>query len=170
MLHNPYIPLIENVPNLLSNPQIIQSWKGRWHEYFGNDHPRILEIGTGLGNYFSQEVMHHPEQNFIGIEIKFKRLYMTAKKSNERANVPNFVVLKAYGQEIEKIFAPKELQEVIIFFPDPWGKKRVQKKHKLIQTPFLDTLYRVLASDGKVLFKTDHRAYFDEVLALFQSH
>ncbi len=124
-----------------------------------------LEIWTGLGNFFSGEVPLHPEKNFIGMEIKFKRCYNTAEKTLEKWG-KNFVVVKEYAQKIDDFIADGELEQTYIFFPDPWAKKERQKKHRIMQKEFLEMLHKKTKAGGKLVFKTDHRGYFDDTLEL----
>jgi tRNA G46 methylase TrmB len=56
-----------------------------------------------MGNFFGKQVSQHPEKNFIGMEIRYKRLFQTAEKSR-RASDPHFVMLKDFAQNIDKIF------------------------------------------------------------------
>jgi tRNA (guanine-N7-)-methyltransferase len=77
-------------------------------------------------------------------------------------------LIKDFGQNIDKIFAENEISESYIFFPDPWGKKNSQKKNRLLQADFLTHLYTVTQDGGKLYFKTDHREYFESVLAIIE--
>ena len=55
--------------------------KGKWHEYFGNSNPIVLELGCGKGEYTVELAHLFPEKNFIGIDIKGARMWTGAKKS-----------------------------------------------------------------------------------------
>ena len=101
------------------------------------------------------------------MEIRYKRLFKTAEKSRNLW-VENFVVIKDFWQNIDKIFTENEISKVYIFFPDPWENKDRQKKHKLMQMEFLDKLYFVLKKWWKVCFKTDHKWYFDDTIELLK--
>ncbi len=112
------------------------------------------------------------------MEIKYKRLYKTAQKSlwdinnyssnnnlvGSNKSGHNFILLKDFWQNIDKIFWENEINKTIIFFPDPWWKKDRQKKHRLLQENFLNKLYAITKKSWKVFFKTDHKEYFDFVL------
>lgn len=160
---NPYIEKIKNNPHIIEDKENTLLYKWRWNEYFKNNYPIYLEIWTGLWNFFSSQVKNNPHINFIGMEIKFKRVYKTSEKSSELWNT-NFVVLKRKWQEIDEIFWPWEIERSYIFFPDPWEKKDYQKKNKLLQVDFLRSLAEVTNKWWFLIFKTDHRKYFDEVL------
>lgn len=170
VIDNPYrIPVLQD-KNILTDTSQIYAHAWKWDIFFGDNNPLVLEIGTGMGNFFAKQVGEHPEKNFIGMELKYKRLHFTAQKS--RKNLPsikeNFVVLKDFWQNIKHIFADEEITETFIFFPDPWGKKNTQKKHRIIQAEFMSDLFQKTKFGGKVFFKSDHREYFESTVALIQ--
>ena len=159
MYINPYIEQVAHHPKIFSTDTELKKHAKKWKTYFDNPSPIHLEIGTGLGNFFSTYVAHHPSINMIGMEIKYKRLVKTAQKT-EKFWANNFVLLKAYGETICDLFWAWELEKIFIFFPDPWPKKR-HWKHRLIQHNFVQDLHTVLQPGGKIIFKTDDRPYFD---------
>ncbi|QFR39111.1 tRNA (guanosine(46)-N7)-methyltransferase TrmB [Candidatus Gracilibacteria bacterium 28_42_T64] len=165
MINNPYIEKVKAHPNIITKSEEASKHKGKWNEFFGNNNPIVLEIGTGLGNFFSTEASKNPDKNYIGMEIKYKRVYNTAEKTIAKGG-ENFVVIKDFAQKITDIFADGELELTYIFFPDPWAKKDRQKKHKLLQEEFLTNLCNKTKIGGKVIFKTDHKEYFDETLEI----
>lgn len=101
------------------------------------------------------------------MEIKFKRLHKTAEKSRNLWT-KNFILLKDFGQNIDKIFAKNEVSRTYIFFPDPWENKDRQKKHKLLQKEFLIKLFEITKSTWEFFFKTDHKKYFEDVLEIIK--
>lgn len=178
MKNNPYIKEVNNHPKILTQieTEIYPiSWK--WDTFFGNKNPIILEIWTGLWNYFSKYVNENIWKNFIWMEIRYKRCFMTAEKTlgkvknndNSRDNTrleeynDKFVILKDYAENIDKIFWKNELSETLIFFPDPWARKKWIKK-RLVQESFLNNLYSKTKKWWKMIFKTDHLWYFLYVL------
>lgn len=97
-----------------------------------------------MGNFFAKQVARLPENNFIGMEIRYKRLFQSAEKSRKAPHAHNnFVMLKDFAQNIDKIFIPGEVSETYIFFPDPWANKDRQRKHRLLQEEFLKNLYNI---------------------------
>ena len=62
-------------------PEDIYKNQSKWDSYFGNKNDIVLEVWTGLGNFFSREVVKNPESNFVWMEIKYKRLYISAEKA-----------------------------------------------------------------------------------------
>ena len=172
--NNPYIQKVLAHPKIITNTPDIYAQKWKWNDYFKNTHPTVLEIGTGMGNFFGKLCGENPNKNFIGMEIRYKRLFTTAEKArdwclhrNDRKE--NFIVIKDFAQNIDQIFENEEVSETYIFFPDPWAKKDRQKKHRLLQENFLQKLYNITKSWGKVYFKTDHKGYFDSTKDIITS-
>lgn len=167
-LNNEYINIVKSDKNILSIESEIYKNKWKWTSFFKNSNEIYLEIWTWLWNFFSIEWSQNKDKNFIWMEIKYKRLFKTAEKSRN-IWLENFVVLKDFGQNIDKIFNIWEISKTYIFFPDPWDNKDRQKKHKLLQLDFLKKLFDITKSGWKVYFKTDHKNYFDETLELIKT-
>lgn len=165
---NPYIEKVQNNRHIILEEKEAIKQKWAWKSYFENNNPIHLEIGTGLGNFFGYQTGNHPEINFIGMEIKFKRVFKTYEKAIQNGG-QNFVVLKLYAEKIADIFWEEEIDTTYIFFPDPWDKKEHQKKNRLIKEDFLSLLYQKTKLWGKLIFKTDHSEYFDEVLWIIEA-
>lgn len=166
MINNPYIEIIQSDPHILQDFKKMYSHAWNWKSFFWNENEIYLEIWTWLWNFFSLEASENLDKNFIGMEIKYKRLFKTAEKSRN-LGVKNFILLKDLGQNIDKIFASSEISKTYIYFPDPWHKDR-QRKHKLLQKEFLQNLFYITKIGWKVCFKTDHKTYFDEVLEIIK--
>lgn len=177
-INNPYIDLVKQHPHIWTDTKKMYDMPGQWEDFFLQKNPIYLEIGTGMGNFFGGEVRENPGINYIGMELKYKRLYTTAQKAlgqkatqfyspsmkgvgEAKDTTAHFVLLKDYAQHINTIFTEAEIDLSYIFFPDPWGKKDRQKKHRLLQTPFLNDIYHITKPAGKCIIKTDHREYFD---------
>lgn len=165
--NNPYIQKVINDTDIFHVPEEAYSYKWKWWEYFWNNNPLVLEVGTGMWNFFSKQVWEHPEKNFLGMEIRYKRCFQTAEKSRKHERL-NFAILKDFAQNIDKIFSPEEVSETYIFFPDPWANKDRQRKHRLLQEEFLKNLYNITKTWGKLFFKTDHREYFDSTKEILE--
>ncbi|MDE6334175.1 MAG: tRNA (guanosine(46)-N7)-methyltransferase TrmB [Muribaculaceae bacterium] len=125
--------------------------KGRWHEFFGNDRPIVLELGCGKGEYTVGLAQLYPDRNFIGIDIKGARMHSGAVKARD-LGMPNVAFLRTQIELIEHFFAPGEVSELWITFPDPQMKKATKR---LTGTRFLDLYRKVMADGGIVRLKTD---------------
>ncbi len=126
--------------------------RGHWHEtFFGNQNPIVLELGCGRGEYTVELAKRFPEKNFIGIDIKGARMWTGAKQSQE-LGLKNVAFVRTGINAITHFFAPNEVSEIWITFPDPQMKK-VGKR--LVSTDFLKLYEQILAPAGRINLKTD---------------
>lgn len=126
--------------------------RGRWgSDVFHNTNPIVLELGCGKGEYAVGLGKLYPDKNFIGIDIKGARMWTGAKEAEE-AGMTNVAFLRTSIHLLASFFAPGEVSEIWITFPDPQMKK-VNKR--LTGTHFLEIYRQVLAKDGKIHLKTD---------------
>ena len=136
-------------------------------EVFGNDRDVVLEIGSGKGRFLISSAIEQPEKNFIGIEksLHYHRLIRerVAKRNLTNVRLINhdaFLVLR-------DMLADASLAEIHIYFPDPWPRKREQKR-RIIRAEVLDQIRRVLAPGGSGIYVTDHRQYFEAAAPLIE--
>tara|TARA_Y100000815_G_scaffold270007_1_gene293802 strand:- start:17694 stop:18374 length:681 start_codon:yes stop_codon:yes gene_type:complete len=128
--------------------------KGKWtQEFFKNDHPLVLELGCGKGEYSVNLARKYPEKNFLGIDIKGARFWRGAKTALEE-NLANVGFLRTQIELIEHCFAKNEVSEIWITFPDPQIKYK-RTKHRLTNQEFLDKYRKVLQPNGQIHLKTD---------------
>lgn len=144
-------------------------FKGAWREQaFGvsPSAPLDLEIGTGNGLHFAHHAIKHPERCVLGLELRYKPLIQSIRRVL-RAGFQNARVARYNAYLLNELFVPGELDNVFIFFPDPWEKLR-QQKHRLIQDAFLQQLFQMQKPGAKLIFKTDSQDYFAWSLKRFQ--
>ena len=128
--------------------------KGRWREdFFGNGNPIVLELGCGRGEYTVELARKFPEKNFIGIDIKGARMWRGAKTATEEGLL-NAGFLRTRIEFIESFFAPGEITEIWITFPDPQLKKDRAIK-RLTSPAFLERYARFTAINAVLHLKTD---------------
>jgi len=126
--------------------------KGQWKkEVFKNDNPLVLELGCGRGEYTVGLGRLYPEKNFIGVDIKGARMWTGAKESLE-AGMKNVAFLRTSIELIADFFAPEEVSEIWLTFPDPQMKK-VNKR--LTSTRFMGLYRKILTANGLMHLKTD---------------
>ena len=144
------------------------SLKGKWHEWFGNDNPIILELGCGKGEYTVGLAGHYPDRNFIGIDIKGSRMCKGARESHLK-QLPNAAFLRTRIEFTGSFFAPEEVDEVWLTFPDPQPKRKREKKR--LPSPLFLNLYRQFLKDkGIVHLKTDSRELYDYTLSVVRAN
>lgn len=139
--------------------------KGKWHsKWFRNDRPIVLELGCGKGEYTVGLAEKYPEKNFIGIDIKGARMWKGARESYLKS-LPNAAFLRTRIEFIRSFFAPGEVEEIWLTFPDPQPKKKREKKR--LSGPVFLNLYRsFLRNNGIVHLKTDSRELYDYTLSV----
>ena len=142
------------------------SLKGKWNEFFGNDNPLVLELGCGKGEYTIGMAKQNKNKNFIGIDIKGARFWRGAKTGIEE-NVTNAAFLRTQIELIDGLFAPDEVSEIWITFPDPQIKYK-RTKHRLTNEVFLEKYRLILKEDGTVNLKTDSEFMHGYTLGLLQ--
>ena len=130
----------------------VVAMRGKWHtEYFKNDNPIVLELGCGRGEYTVGLAERNPNKNYIGIDIKGARMWAGAKQA-ELAGINNVAFLRTNIEMISHFFAPDEVAEIWITFPDPQMKKATKR---LTSTYFMARYRQLLRPDGIIHLKTD---------------
>ena len=128
--------------------------RGNWaREFFKNENPVVLELGCGKGEYTLSLARLFPEKNFIGVDIKGARMWRGAKTAVEE-NIGNAGFLRTQIELIDNLFAPGEVDEIWITFPDPQIKYK-RTKHRLTNMDFLDLYKKILKPGGTMHLKTD---------------
>ncbi len=132
--------------------------RGKWHEeVFGNDHPITLELGCGKGEYAVGLARRNTGRNYIGVDIKGARMWSGATQA-AREGLSNIAFIRTSIELIDHFFAPGEVDEIWITFPDPQMKK-VRKR--LTSTRFIEDYLKILAPGGIIRLKTDSPFLFD---------
>lgn len=142
-------------------------FKGRWREmYFKNEHPIVLELGCGKGEYTLALAERSPKINFIGIDIKGARFWRGAKTALE-TGLSNVAFLRMQIELIASAFKKHEVDQIWITFPDPQIKYK-RTKHRLTNQSFLDLYKDILKPEGLVHLKTDSEFMHGYTLGLLQ--
>ena len=127
--------------------------KGEWKHFFGNNNPIVLELACGRGEYTIGLSNLFPEKNHIGVDIKGNRIYIGAKKCLD-TKIPNAAFLRTQIEKLPDYFAPGEIDEIWITFPDPQLRTSKAKK-RLTHPRFLRLYQNVLTANGCIHLKTD---------------
>jgi tRNA (guanine-N7-)-methyltransferase len=127
-------------------------FKSRWAtDFFGNRNPIILELGCGKGEYTVELAAKNPQFNYIGVDIKGARLWKGAKQAKQH-QLKNVAFLRTNIEIITQFFAPNEVKEIWLTFPDPQMKKT---RKRLSSTTFLNKYRNFLQEGGIIHLKTD---------------
>lgn len=145
--------------------QLDHPLKGNWNrDFFQNEHPITLELGCGKGEYTVGLAKAFPQINFIGIDIKGARMWKGAREI-QQLGLQNAGFLRTRIELIESFFAPTEVNEIWITFPDPQPKKA---KKRLSSPQFLNRYQRFMKPEGIIHLKTDSRELYDYSLNILR--
>jgi len=163
---NPYIERLAEYPDLILDGPAAEPLRGRWRERWepaATGGPDFLgvEVGSGNGFFLRGLCRRHPDRRFVGLEIRYKRVWMAARKLAE-AGCANGAVVLFHAGYLPRLFAPGELDAVYVNHPDPWPKKR-HARNRLIAPPFVAAVADLLTPDGVLQVKSDCAAYADEL-------
>lgn len=141
-------------------------YRGDWASFFGNDRPIVLELGCGKGEYAVGLAQRYPDKNHIGVDIKGARFWRGAKTALEQG-LPNVAFLRSQIDLVDLLFAPGEVEEIWLTFPDPQIKYK-RRKHRLTNPDFLEKYRKILKPGGMVHLKTDSEFMHGYTLGLLQ--
>ena len=175
---NPYVEILRNANRDGGLPLAFGSelakFPGSWVDRVSAYHARdkkydrlVVEIGCHQGQTLLAMAKAEPNTLFIGVDITFKRVVMTAQRA-KKLGLRNVFVLLANAKTIAKLFAPNEVDGCIVFFPDPWVKKARQAKNRLIDAAFCQQLDQILVRGGFCWLKTDQPGYFQMAATEFE--
>ena len=135
---------------------------------FARNAPRILEIGCGMGETTVAIAAAHPQQDYIGIEVHTPGVGSLLKQIDE-LNLGNVRVIQHDAVAVlEMMMPPSSLDGMHIFFPDPWPKKR-QQKRRLIQPAFVALAASRLKPGAYLHAATDWQEYAEQILTVLSA-
>lgn len=142
------------------------SYQGKWHSFFKNTNPIVVELGCGKGEYTIALAKKYPEKNFIGIDIKGARFWRGAKTALEE-NLTNVAFVRTQIELVNFIFGAQEIDEIWITFPDPQIKYQ-RTKHRMTNDTFLRRYHKILKPEGCINLKTDSEFMHGYTIGLLQ--
>jgi tRNA (guanine-N7-)-methyltransferase len=135
---------------------------------FGNDHEVILEIGSGKGRFLINTAAERPDVNIIGIE-KSLHYHRVIKERIAKRGITNIRLINHDAFLVVRDMLPDaSLSEIHIYFPDPWPRKKEQKR-RIIRPEVLKEFRRVLKEGGWGIYVTDHKDYFEAAAPLIEA-
>ena len=146
-------------PELIGKDGEVVDFRGRWsRDFFGNDHPLVLELACGRGEYTVELARRYPEKNFIGVDIKGARIWAGARQALEEG-LGNVAFVRTRIEHIDTFFGRGEVHGMWITFPDPFPRK--SKANKRLTSPYFLDLYRkILAAGAELHLKTDNELLY----------
>jgi len=138
-----------------------------FREIFDNENPVHLEIGSGRGEFISMKSLLLRDKNFLGIELKTKRIEDTLKKLDLQRHRNVRLMRLFVDEKITEIIPASSVEHIYINHPDPWPKKK-HNRRRLIQNGFIDALKEILKTKGIIEINTDHEDYARWILDIFR--
>ncbi|MBM2658329.1 tRNA (guanosine(46)-N7)-methyltransferase TrmB [Staphylococcus pseudoxylosus] len=146
---------------LKKEPNIVDldgSHAGQISDWFDNDQPIYIEIGSGMGQFITTLAAQHPEINFISMEREKSVMVKVLDKVLDQG-LTNIKLICNDAIELNEYFKDEEISRIYLNFSDPWPKKR-HTKRRLTYHTYLALYKQVLKKDGELHFKTDNRGLF----------
>ena len=139
--------------------------QGKWHsDFFRNDNPIVLELGCGKGEYTVGLARAHRSINYIGVDIKGARMWRGLTQAREEG-LTNVAFIRTRIDQIEHFFAPDEVSEIWVTFPDPHpGEGERNARHRLTSPEFLERYRKIVRPDGILNLKTDSPIMYEFTL------
>jgi len=136
---------------------------------FGRTAPLVLEIGSGMGEATAAMAAADPARDVLAVEVHTPGLGSLLRLL-ERADLRNVRVLEADARDVlADLLAPASLEEVRVFFPDPWPKAR-HTKRRLLTPEFADLVASRLRPGGRLHIATDWGSYAAQALSVLEAH
>ncbi len=129
-----------------------------FQKVFGNGNPIHIEIGSGRGEFLLRSAQQNPEINFIGIDLKEKRVKTIFRKLYKQKLMNVRIAKICLDEESIKFIKPNSIEKIYLQHPDPWPKKK-HFHRRIIQKSFIDIMHKLLCNNGVVEIATDHEEY-----------
>lgn len=155
---------MESFPNVIQPKfnevfEVDYKYKGQWQSgVFKNNNPIVLELGCGRGEYSVGLGSYFPNKNFIGLDIKGARIWKGAKQAIDQ-KLNNIFFIRTHIDMITSFFAPNEIDEIWITFPDPQPQESRTRK-RLTAPMFIERYKQLLKPNGIIHLKTDNEGFF----------
>lgn len=137
------------------------------NEVFGRNAPKILEIGFGAGDALLEMAAQCPEQDYIGIDVHRPGVGRVLRELELRQLTNVRLVCADATEVLAQAISDACFASVLLFFPDPWPKKRHQKR-RIVQQQFVAQIRQKLQQGGRFHLATDWQDYALQMLATME--
>ena len=147
-------------------PRFVIPYSAQRHDFdasFGRHAPRVLEIGFGMGDATATIAQGRPDTDFIGVEVHTPGVGALLKRIGEMGLTNLRLIQHDAVEVLEQMIEPASLAGVHVFFPDPWHKKK-HNKRRLIQAEFVRLLASRLQPGAYLHCATDWQPYAEQML------
>jgi tRNA (guanine-N7-)-methyltransferase len=148
-------------PNVVQEGKpIFEQVKGQWNTLqFANNQPLVVELACGRGEFTLGLGRQYQNQNFIGVDIKGSRIWKGSSTATAEG-IHNVAFLRIQIQQLQDFFAPGEISELWITFPDPFPRDGDEKR-RLTSPKFLEMYKQLVKAGGLIHFKTDNTGLYE---------
>ena len=148
-------------PNVVQEGKpIFEQVKGQWNTLqFAVNQPLVVELACGRGEFTLGLGRQYPNQNFIGVDIKGSRIWKGSSTATAEG-IHNVAFLRIQIQQLQDFFAPNEISELWITFPDPFPRDGDEKR-RLTSPKFLEMYKQLVKAGGLIHFKTDNTGLYE---------
>ncbi|VFP85743.1 tRNA (guanosine(46)-N7)-methyltransferase TrmB [Candidatus Erwinia haradaeae] len=140
----------------------------KFYDIFGCDAPVVLEIGFGMGSSLVDMARNNSEKNFFGIEVYKPGVGACLIRAREERITNLRLICHDAVAVLETMVSSNTLDAVQLFFPDPWQKRR-HNKRRIVQIPFAQLVLKKLKLGGIFHMATDCKSYADHMLMVMNS-
>ncbi len=126
---------------------------------FGDDHPLVLDLGCGRGEFLVREAAARPGTNFVGIDWHLKSLWDAISQAHA-AGLENVRLVKADFRLVFSIVPDESVSEVMMLFPPTASIEHPKRKSDPLPESTLREIHRILGPGASFHFVSDHAAYF----------
>ncbi len=149
--------------NPLSQKYQVATQAPNWNEIFlQRDRPTHIDIGCARGQFLIAMAQAKPDWNFVGVEIREPLVHRANDECRDRGLTNVHFLFCNINTSLRTLFKPRSLQGATIQFPDPWFKRRHQKR-RVVQPEFLEQLSDCLVADGFLFIQSDVREVAEEM-------
>jgi tRNA (guanine-N7-)-methyltransferase len=136
-----------------------------WTHVIGDTRPLCVDMGSGQGDFIIDSALAHPENNYVGIEVRRPMFEKVCEKIIS-LKLPHVVCVQGNASiSLRTMFLQGEVHELYVHFPDPWFKPR-HKKRRVITPDVVADLSYVLSTTGKIYVLTDVEEVFVDFCSL----
>lgn len=135
---------------------------------FGREAPLIVEIGSGRGDALVHAAQEQPDADFLGLEVYRPGVAQTLVTLRHEGVTNVRLMIVNAAEALATTIPEGSVRELRVWFPDPWHKKRHQKR-RLITAEFARLAARILEPGGAWRLATDWQDYADQILTVLSS-
>ncbi|GAB2892125.1 tRNA (guanosine(46)-N7)-methyltransferase TrmB [Neomicrococcus lactis] len=158
--------LIE-VPRHIADTSVSKDFDFDAAAHFERKAPLVIEVGSGLGEAMAARAAEEPERNFLAVEVYRPGLAQLMLKAGQQG-LKNVRCVQANAPEVFDVLEDASVDEVWVFFPDPWHKAK-HNKRRLVNETFAERVARVLRPGGLWRLATDWDEYADQMLEVLSA-